>query len=71
MFDGPTLEVEDIRRDYGERRMLAVGVVQGVSLTIVYTDRTNRTGEIERRIISARRSNKRERKAYEEAHAAS
>jgi uncharacterized DUF497 family protein len=35
-------------------------------LTVVYTDRAARTGTV-RRIISARRSDQREREAYREA----
>ena len=66
IFDGPTLEQEDTRRDYGERRLVAVGLAQGIALTVVYSDRSSAPGP-ERRIISARRSNRRERKAYEEA----
>lgn len=67
VFSGPTLEKEDRRRDYGERRVIAVGLAQGIALTVVYTDRTHETGKTTRRIISARRSKRRERKAYEEA----
>lgn len=67
IFSGPTLEKEDRRRDYGELRVIAVGLAQAIALTVVYTDRTLETGGTVRRIISARRSNRRERKAYEEA----
>ena len=66
IFSGPTFEREDTREDYGERRVIAIGLAQGVALTVVYTDR-GPEGDIERRIISARRSNRRERKAYEDA----
>ena len=65
VFEGSTLENEDRRKPYGERRVVAIGVVGGVHLTVVYTDRTRSQGEIIRRIISARRSNKRERIAYQ------
>lgn len=66
IFEGPTLEREDERRDYGERRIVAVGLVQAIPLTVVYTER--RAGaRVVRRIISARRSNGREREAYEKA----
>ncbi len=66
IFAGPTLEREDTRQDYGERRVIAVGLAQGIALTVVYTDRPAEA-DVERRIISARRSNRRERKAYEDA----
>jgi uncharacterized DUF497 family protein len=67
IFDGPTLEQADRREDYGEHRVVAIGLAQVIVLTVVYTDRRVREGDIERRIISARRSNRRERKAYQAA----
>jgi uncharacterized DUF497 family protein len=67
IFEGPTLERVDSRRDYGERRVIALGVADGVGLTVVYTDRAGVGDEIDRRIISARVSNRRERETYEEA----
>ena len=67
IFEHPTLQRLDGRRDYGESRILAVGVAQGIHLTVAYTDRHALDQDIERRIISARRSNRRERKAYSEA----
>ena len=70
IFERFTLERLDGRRDYGEKRVLAVGIVQGIHLTVAYTDRHAPGQDIERRIISARRSNRRERKAYNEAVAA-
>jgi hypothetical protein len=67
IFDRFTLERLDGRRDYGESRVLAVGVAQGIHLTVAYTDRFVAGQDMERRIISARRGNRRERKAYSEA----
>ena len=67
IFDGPTLEVEDRRQDYGERRAVAIGVADGLHLTVVYTDREHASGQVARRIISARRSSRHERKNYEKA----
>ncbi len=67
IFDGAILEVEDRRRDYGEVRFVAIGLAEGIALTVVYTDRPERGGGIIRRIISARRSNRHERQAYETA----
>ena len=64
IFDGPTLEKPDTRREYGESRVIAVGAADGFMLTVVYTDRSGPDG-LERRLISARRSNRRERKAYQ------
>ena len=68
IFDGPTVEVEDRRRDYGERRVVAIGIADGVHLTVVYTDREVSRAQVARRIISARRSNRHERKIYEKAN---
>ena len=67
IFVGPTLEREDTRRDDGERRIIAIGLAAGLELTVCYTDRMAARGVVARRIISARRSNRRERKAYREA----
>jgi uncharacterized DUF497 family protein len=62
LFDSETLEDIDDRRDYGERRVRAIGVVRDECLVCVYVDR-----EDVRRIISLRRANKRERDDYREA----
>lgn len=67
VFESSTLERVDSRRDYGERRVVALGVAQGIALTVVYTDRADEGGEINRRIISARKSDRREREAYKKA----
>lgn len=63
IFDGPVLESADDRRDYGEARVLAFGVVDDRELAVVYTIRG-----VRRRIISARRAHSRERKAYRETY---
>lgn len=64
IFDGPTVERTDSRRNYGEQRVIALGLAQGILLTVVYTDRAGIGGESIRRIISARKSDRRERTAY-------
>lgn len=56
IFEGPTIERLDLRRDYGELRVIAVGKAGPDILAVVYTDRGGT-----RRIISARRANTRER----------
>jgi uncharacterized DUF497 family protein len=68
IFEGPTLEREDQRRDYGETRFIAIGLAQGIAITVVYTDRAE-SGVLVRKIISARQSNRRERQAYFQAFA--
>lgn len=67
IFSGAILERVDDRRDYGEPRLVAVGIADEVCLTVVYTDRHRAGGGIERRIISARLSNRKERRVYEAA----
>jgi uncharacterized DUF497 family protein len=49
IFDGLTLEQVDDRFDYGERRIHSIGIVNGLEITVIYSD----AGEDERRIISA------------------
>jgi len=66
VFEGATLERQDQRRDYGEHRVVAIGLAQGLALTVVYTDRAE-SGVAVRRIISARLSSRHERQAYFEA----
>ena len=63
IFARPTLERIDTRQDYGEVRRIALGIADGILLTVVFTDRAE-AGEVVRRIISARVSNRRERQAY-------
>lgn len=65
IFGSETFERPYVREEYGEPRVIAIGAVDGTVLTVVYTDRTTSAGTIIRRIISARRSNRRERQAYQ------
>jgi hypothetical protein len=58
--EGPVIEIEDDRDDYGELRMIAIGRVRGRVCVTVYTDR----GPV-RRIISLRKANRREINAYQ------
>ncbi len=71
IFDNSTVERADTRRDYGERRIIALGMAQEIPLTVVYTDRAEAGGDVSRRIISARKSDRRERETYEKAIAKS
>jgi len=59
IFDGPFIESKDRRRDYGGERYQAIGELDGRIIQIVYTWRGER-----RRIISARRAGRNERRAY-------
>ena len=60
IFTGPTLEAQDNRRDYGEVRVQAIGCAGDDILSVVYSDR----GDV-RRIISARLTNRKERKLWQ------
>ena len=59
IFLGNVLEWIDNRYDYGEERIIALGRSERTSLYVVYTWRGNA-----RRIISARRATKNERRKY-------
>ena len=54
-FDGPTIELDDQRRDYGERRIIAYGAVDGRVLVCVYTWRGSVDAPV-RWVISLRRA---------------
>ena len=60
IFEGPTVERVDDRFDYGETRIYAIGVVNGLEIAVIYTDRENE----ERHLISAWRSEPHERRCY-------
>ena len=62
IFKDLVLVLEDGRRNYGERRFLAIGQVEEELFAVVYTWRG-----VRRRIISARRAKRRERDAYRQA----
>jgi hypothetical protein len=66
LFDGPTLELDDTRRDDGERRIIAFGQVDGRVLVCVYTWRGSEQVPL-RWIISLRKANKGETHAYRTA----
>ena len=50
----------DDRFEYDEARVYAIGIVNGIEITVIYTD-VSRT---ERRIISAWKAERHEREAY-------
>lgn len=62
-FDGRVIVRADSRRNYGEKRFIAIGEIQGIVFSLVYTDRSSD----ERRIISLRRANQKERRTFQEA----
>lgn len=55
VFQGLTVEVEDTRKDYGERRILCFGLLEGRMVVVGYTPR----GAM-RHIFSMRKANHRE-----------
>ncbi len=50
---------QDFSEDYGEDRFLATGMIEGLLVTVVYTEREERA-----RIISARKANSDEQRRY-------
>jgi uncharacterized protein len=56
-FAGTTAEVEDLRKDYGEPRIICFGYLRGRLIQVVYTPR-----DAGRHIISMRKANARETK---------
>ena len=60
IFDGPTVERVDDRFDYGEIRVYAIGLINGIEITVIYTDRD----EDERHLISAWRAEPHERRYF-------
>ena len=61
IFEHPMLIKIDTRKDYGEKRLVGLGLLYEAVVVIVFTKRGNAI-----RIISIRRANKNERKIYKE-----
>ena len=59
VFGGPTLTVEDDRRDYGETRFITIGLLDSRMVVMVWTRRSPA-----RRIIILRKANDREQAIY-------
>ena len=64
--DAFALVEQDLSEDYGEDRFVAIGMVEGVLITVVYTERGERI-----RIISARKANAHEQRKYYQGQATS
>ena len=56
VFDGVTLEMVDIRKDYGEKRIICYGTLAGRMVVVGYTTRG-----AERHVFSMRKANEREK----------
>ena len=59
VFEGPIYELEDLRRDYGERRLVCYGYLRGRMVVIGYTPRG-----ADRHVFSMRKANEREQARY-------
>ncbi|HEY1933299.1 MAG TPA: BrnT family toxin [Acetobacteraceae bacterium] len=64
LFDESTIEFDDDRQEYGERRIIAYGRVAGRTLVCIYTWRGTDNDPL-RWIVSLRKANKGESHAYE------
>ena len=56
VFDGTTIEVENVRKNYGERRMICDGMLSGRLVVVGYTSRG-----ATRHVFSMRKANDREK----------
>jgi uncharacterized DUF497 family protein len=61
LFQQPMLVRVDTRKDYGEIRLIGLGLLFEIIVVIIFTKRTDTI-----HVISIRRANKNERKVYEE-----
>jgi uncharacterized DUF497 family protein len=61
VFQEVTITAEDKRQDYGEKRFISLGRLEDIVVVVVYTERSEKI-----RLISMRRANQKERRAYEE-----
>ena len=59
IFDGFISSQEDLRADYGEKRYVTIGLLEGVEVAVIHTPRGDNT-----RIISIRRARVKERVRY-------
>ena len=60
IFEGTTLTVADDRRNYAEDRLITIGHLDGRMIVLVWTWRG-----VQRRIISLRKANDREKAFYQ------
>ena len=57
VFEGITVEIDDLRKNYGESRIICFGLLEGRMVVVGYTPR----GAV-RHIFSMRKANEREQK---------
>ena len=56
VFRGVTVEIDDVRKDYGERRIICFGLLEGRLVVVGYTPRGST-----RHVFSMRKANGREK----------
>ena len=66
-YDPLQIEFEDDRFDYGERRLITVGMAGKNLLSVVFTERET-DEDVVVRIISARKANAYEQRTYRQGH---
>ena len=59
IFEGVTFTFEDDRFSYGEQRFVTLGMLAGIPVSVVHTEKEN-----EIRVISFRKATKRESQIY-------
>ena len=59
IFDGPLVTVEDTREDYAETRYIALGLLEDIVVSLVYTERADQV-----RVISIRKALKHEARFF-------
>jgi uncharacterized DUF497 family protein len=63
VFAGETIDIPDLRHDYGESRTISIGYLQGRMVIVVWTPRGGG-----RHVISMRKANDREKTRYGQRH---
>ena len=61
VFEGLTFTFEDDRFSYGEQRFVTLGLLAGVTVSVVHTE-----NDYEIRVISFRKASKRESQIYDD-----
>ena len=59
VFNGPIYEIEDMRQDYGEKRIICFGLLQGRMVSLGYVQRGKN-----RHVFSMRKANEKEQKRF-------
>jgi uncharacterized DUF497 family protein len=59
VFAGPKVDFEDKRRDYGEMRLVTVGLLRGRRVVVCWTPRGD-----DQHVFSMRKANDKEQKRY-------